>query len=86
MAARDPVSSTTRDDTATRNRPLRAETPPADHWRRWADEVASPVDTAVPVSAAIIPAPAAAAVPSPAAAVSAPRASAASGSARAAAA
>ncbi|MEQ2335690.1 GGDEF domain-containing response regulator, partial [Xanthomonas euvesicatoria pv. euvesicatoria] len=77
MAARDPVSSTTRDDTATRNRPLRAETPPADHWRRWADEVASPVDTAVPVSAAIIPAPAAAAVPSPAAAVSAPRASAA---------
>ncbi|KKY12813.1 EAL domain-containing protein [Xanthomonas citri] len=86
MAARDPVSSTTRDDTATRNRTLRAETPPADHWRRWADEVASPADTAVPVSAAIIPAPAAAAAASPAVAVVVPRAVAASGSARVAAA
>ncbi|MFA0924046.1 EAL domain-containing protein [Xanthomonas fragariae] len=55
MAARDPVPFTTRDDTATRNRPLRAETPPADHWRRWADEAAA-ADSVAPVSAAIIPA------------------------------
>ncbi|RNL48562.1 response regulator receiver protein, partial [Xanthomonas vasicola pv. vasculorum] len=67
MAARDPVVSTTRDDTATRNRALRAETPPADHWRRWADEAAATSDDAAPVSAAIIPAPAAAAAPSSAA-------------------
>ncbi|MBB3812751.1 EAL domain-containing protein (putative c-di-GMP-specific phosphodiesterase class I)/PleD family two-component response regulator [Xanthomonas arboricola] len=59
MAARDPVSFT-RDDTATRNRPLRAETPPADYWRRWADEAAAASNPAEPVSAAIIPAPAAA--------------------------
>ncbi|WP_372392115.1 EAL domain-containing protein [Xanthomonas sp. NCPPB 3582] len=64
MAARDPVPFTTRDDTATRNRPLRAETPPADYWRRWADEAASAAERAAPVSAAIIPAPAAAAAPS----------------------
>ncbi|MEA9557524.1 EAL domain-containing protein [Xanthomonas nasturtii] len=64
MAARDPVPFTTRDDTATRNRPLRAETPPADYWRRWADEAASAADDSAPVSAAIIPAPAAANVPS----------------------
>ncbi|PPU72427.1 EAL domain-containing protein [Xanthomonas cucurbitae] len=57
MAARDPVPFTTRDDTTTRQRPLRAETPPADHWRRWADDDATPEDAA-PVSAAIIPAPA----------------------------
>ena len=61
MAARDPVPST-RDDTATRNRALRAETPPADYWRRWADDAAS-ADNAEPVSATIIPAPALAAVP-----------------------
>ncbi|MCC8487102.1 EAL domain-containing protein [Xanthomonas campestris pv. raphani] len=60
MAARDPVPST-RDDTATRNRALRAETPPADYWRRWADDAAS-ADNAEPVSATIIPAPALAAV------------------------
>ncbi|CAD1787132.1 EAL domain-containing protein [Xanthomonas euroxanthea] len=59
MAARDPVPFT-RDDTATRNRPLRAETPPADYWRRWADEAAAASNPAEPVSAAIIPAPAAA--------------------------
>ncbi|WP_164739679.1 EAL domain-containing response regulator [Xanthomonas sp. BRIP62411] len=59
MAARDPVPFT-RDDTATRNRPLRAETPPADYWRRWADEAAAASNPAEPVIAAIIPAPAAA--------------------------
>ncbi|MGL6684630.1 hypothetical protein KRM18_07460, partial [Xanthomonas hortorum pv. gardneri] len=57
MAARDPVPFT-RDDTATRNRLLRAETPPADYWRRWADEAAAASDSAAQVSAAIIPAPA----------------------------
>ncbi|NYH47010.1 EAL domain-containing protein [Xanthomonas arboricola] len=62
MAARDPVPFT-RDDTATRNRPLRAETPPADYWRRWADEAAAAATVAEPVSAAIIPAPALAAAP-----------------------
>ncbi|WP_164741755.1 EAL domain-containing protein [Xanthomonas arboricola] len=62
MAARDPVPFT-RDDTATRNRPLRAETPPADYWRRWADEAAAASTVAEPVSAAIIPAPALAAAP-----------------------
>ncbi|MBB4768096.1 MULTISPECIES: EAL domain-containing protein [Xanthomonas] len=62
MAARDPVPFT-RDDTATRNRPLRAETPPADYWRRWADETAAASTVAEPVSAAIIPAPALAAAP-----------------------
>ncbi|WP_349793312.1 EAL domain-containing protein [Xanthomonas sp. WHRI 7064] len=62
MAARDPVPFT-RDDTATRNRPLRAETPPADYWRRWADEAAAAATVAEPVSAAIIPAPAPAAAP-----------------------
>lgn len=46
MAARDPVPFTTRDDTATRHRPLRAETPPADYWRRWADEAASAAESA----------------------------------------
>ncbi|WAT15405.1 EAL domain-containing protein [Xanthomonas fragariae] len=61
MAARDPVPFTTRDDTATRNRQLRAETPPTDHWRRWADEAAA-ADSVGPVSAAIIPASAVAAV------------------------
>ncbi|MCC4605784.1 EAL domain-containing protein [Xanthomonas campestris] len=85
MAARDPVPFTTRDDTATRHRPLRAETPPADYWRRWADEAASAAESAAPVSAAIIPAPATAIVPSqatpiapvqPAAAVANPRAAA----------
>ncbi|MBB3801216.1 EAL domain-containing protein (putative c-di-GMP-specific phosphodiesterase class I)/PleD family two-component response regulator [Xanthomonas arboricola] len=65
MAARDPVPFTTRDDTATRNRPLRAETPPADYWRRWADEAAGASDVAAPVSAAIIPAPILAAAPGP---------------------
>ncbi|MBB3824939.1 EAL domain-containing response regulator [Xanthomonas arboricola] len=65
MAARDPVPFTTRDDTATRNRPLRAETPPADYWRRWADEAAGASDAAAPVSAAIIPAPIFAAAPGP---------------------
>ncbi|MBB3835748.1 PleD family two-component response regulator/EAL domain-containing protein (putative c-di-GMP-specific phosphodiesterase class I) [Xanthomonas arboricola] len=65
MAARDPVPFTTRDDTATRNRPLRAETPPADYWRRWADEAAGASDVAAPVSAAIIPAPIPAAAPGP---------------------
>ncbi|WP_181120152.1 EAL domain-containing protein [Xanthomonas arboricola] len=64
MAARDPVPFT-RDDTATRNRPLRAETPPADYWRRWADEAAAASTVAEPVSAAIIPAPALAAAPAP---------------------
>ncbi|MBB4598998.1 EAL domain-containing protein [Xanthomonas arboricola] len=64
MAARDPVPFT-RDDTATRNRPLRAETPPADYWRRWADEAAAASTIAEPVSAAIIPAPALAAAPAP---------------------
>uniref|UniRef100_UPI003F7E366D EAL domain-containing protein n=1 Tax=Xanthomonas sp. 0924 TaxID=2835534 RepID=UPI003F7E366D len=64
MAARDPVPFT-RDDTATRNRPLRAETPPADYWRRWADEAAAAATVAEPVSAAIIPAPALAAAPAP---------------------
>lgn len=64
MAARDPVPFT-RDDTATRNRPLRAETPPADYWRRWADETAAASTVAEPVSAAIIPAPALAAAPAP---------------------
>ncbi|KER87913.1 response regulator receiver protein [Xanthomonas arboricola pv. celebensis] len=64
MAARDPVPFT-RDDTATRNRPLRAETPPADYWRRWADEAAAAATVAEPVSAAIIPAPALAASPAP---------------------
>ncbi|WP_161959821.1 EAL domain-containing protein [Xanthomonas arboricola] len=62
MAARDPVPFT-RDDTATRHRPLRAETPPADHWRRWADQAAAAPNLAEPVSAAIIPAPARAAAP-----------------------
>ncbi|MCE4312185.1 EAL domain-containing protein [Xanthomonas hortorum pv. vitians] len=66
MAARDPVPFT-RDDTATRNRLLRAETPPADYWRRWADEAAAASDSAAPVSAAIIPAPAGVAAPGPAA-------------------
>ncbi|UNE63109.1 EAL domain-containing protein [Xanthomonas oryzae] len=84
MAARDPVVSTTRDDTATRNRPLRAETPPADHWRRWADEAAATSDDAAPVSATIIPAPAVAAALRSAAPVAAPRAAAAVGRARAA--
>ncbi|MBB3821250.1 EAL domain-containing protein (putative c-di-GMP-specific phosphodiesterase class I)/PleD family two-component response regulator [Xanthomonas arboricola] len=65
MAARDPVPFTTRDDTATRNRPLRAETPPADYWHRWADEAAGASDVAAPVSAAIIPAPIPAAAPGP---------------------
>ncbi|WP_434982180.1 EAL domain-containing protein [Xanthomonas arboricola] len=64
MAARDPVPFI-RDDTATRNRPLRAETPPADYWRRWADEAAAASTVAEPVSAAIIPAPALAAAPAP---------------------
>ncbi|WP_199913993.1 response regulator, partial [Xanthomonas fragariae] len=75
MAARDPVSFTTRDNTATRNRPLRAETPPADHWRRWADEAAA-ADSVAPVSAAIIPASAVAvaAVSGPAAQIASPRA------------
>ncbi|MCC4599226.1 EAL domain-containing protein [Xanthomonas melonis] len=65
MAARDPVPFTTRDDTATRQRPLRAETPPADHWRRWAGDAVA--ESLAPVSAAIIPAPvpAAAAGPGP---------------------
>ncbi|WP_172453258.1 EAL domain-containing protein [Xanthomonas arboricola] len=62
MAARDPVPFT-RDDTATRNRPLRAETPPADYWHRWADEAAAASNLAEPVSAAIIRAPALAAGP-----------------------
>ncbi|WP_165480610.1 EAL domain-containing protein [Xanthomonas oryzae] len=84
MAARDPVVSTTRDDTATRNRPLRAETPPADHWRRWADEAAATSDDAAPVSATIIPAPAVAAALRSAAPVAAPRTAAAVGRARAA--
>ncbi|QJD66377.1 EAL domain-containing protein [Xanthomonas campestris pv. badrii] len=77
MAARDPVPFTTRDDTATRHRPLRAETPPADYWRRWADEAASAAESAAPVSAAIIPAPATAAAPSQAAALAPVRAAAA---------
>ncbi|RBK59345.1 GGDEF domain-containing response regulator, partial [Xanthomonas oryzae pv. oryzae] len=84
MAARDPVVSTTLDDTATRNRPLRAETPPADHWRRWADEAAATSDDVAPVSATIIPAPAVAAALRSAAPVAAPRAAAAVGRARAA--
>ncbi|MBB5865168.1 EAL domain-containing response regulator [Xanthomonas sp. 3058] len=65
MAARDPVPFTPRDDTATRNRPLRAETPPADYWQRWADETAAASEDAAPVSAAIIRAPGSAAAPMP---------------------
>lgn len=42
---------------------MRAETPPADYWRRWADETAAASTVAEPVSAAIIPAPALAAAP-----------------------
>jgi len=35
MAARDPAASIVRDD--NRGRGARAETPPADYWRRWSD-------------------------------------------------
>jgi PleD family two-component response regulator/EAL domain-containing protein (putative c-di-GMP-specific phosphodiesterase class I) len=37
MVARHPAASTARDDTRGRARGARAETPPADYWRRWDD-------------------------------------------------
>ena len=37
MAARDPAASTVREEPAARARAVRAETPPADYWRRWPD-------------------------------------------------
>ncbi|HVJ39158.1 MAG TPA: GGDEF domain-containing response regulator, partial [Stenotrophomonas sp.] len=37
MVARHPAASTARDDTRGRARGSRAETPPADYWRRWDD-------------------------------------------------
>lgn len=46
MADRNPVSSPMREDANSRGRnAVRAETPPAEHWRRWAD---SPVATPAP--------------------------------------
>lgn len=62
MAARDSVSKTARDDSASRAKLVHAETPPADYWQRWSDKR---VAKAEPLPAAPAPKPIAAAIPEP---------------------
>jgi len=70
MVARHPAASTARDDTRGRARGARAETPPADYWRRWED-ISEQIGgvrpqreaPGAPTPVASVPTPAAAAAP-----------------------